>query len=149
MPAVSASPARVAPTPPPLPTAAEIAAAAAAPPQSAIPATAPAPVATPPLAPAPVVAVAPVAAPPHEPHGVAPAAATAPGFAAGMASRATLPAVMAPALLHQALRASVESTGEAGVFRLRLLAANEMAPLSGHEALVVLLDPKASLLRAD
>jgi hypothetical protein len=52
-----------------------------------------------------------------------------------------------PALLHQALRASVEGTSEAGVFRLKLLAANEMASLSGHEALVVLLDPNATLLR--
>jgi hypothetical protein len=41
----------------------------------------------------------------------------------------------------------VEATNEAGVFRLKLLAANEMASLSGHEALVVLLDPSASLLR--
>jgi hypothetical protein len=53
----------------------------------------------------------------------------------------------APALLHQAVRASVEPTNEVGVFRLKLLAANEMASLSGHEALVVLLDPTANLLR--
>jgi hypothetical protein len=52
------------------------------------------------------------------------------------------------ALSHQALRASVEATGETGVFRVKLLAGNELAPLTGHEALLVLLDPKANLLRA-
>jgi hypothetical protein len=52
-----------------------------------------------------------------------------------------------PALLHQAVRASVEPTNEAGVFRLKLLAANELASLSSHEALLVLLDPNANLLR--
>jgi hypothetical protein len=52
-------------------------------------------------------------------------------------------------LMHQALRASIEPTDEAGVFRLKLLGGNELASLSGHEALVVLLDPKATLLRAD
>jgi hypothetical protein len=53
------------------------------------------------------------------------------------------------ALTHQALRASVEVTPEAGVFRVKLLAGNELAPLSGHEALIVLLDPKVNLLRAE
>jgi hypothetical protein len=51
--------------------------------------------------------------------------------------------------MHQALRASIEATSEAGVFRMKLLGGNEMASLQGTEALVVLLDPKASLLRAD
>jgi hypothetical protein len=65
------------------------------------------------------------------------------------APAAPAPAAPAPAALsHQALRASVEATSEAGVFRVKLLAGNELAPLTGHEALLVLLDPKASLLRA-
>jgi hypothetical protein len=59
---------------------------------------------------------------------------------------ATPPVVAA--LSHQALRASVEATNETGVFRVRLLAGNELAPLTGQEALLVLLDPKANLLRA-
>jgi hypothetical protein len=53
------------------------------------------------------------------------------------------------ALLHQAIRASIEPTNETGVFRMKLLATNELASLSGLEALVVLLDPNASLLRAE
>ncbi len=77
-----------------------------------------------------------------EPPAVAPEAPTAPGLNTASATRSTV-----PALSHQALRASVEPTNEPGVFRLKLLAANEMASLSGQEALVVLLDPNASLLR--
>jgi hypothetical protein len=81
-------------------------------------------------------------APSAEPPAIGPEAPTAPGMIPTATTRSTV-----PALLHQAVRASVEATNEAGVFRLKLLAANEMASLSGHEALVVLLDPTASLLR--
>ncbi len=77
-----------------------------------------------------------------EPPAVAPEAPTAPGLIPASATRSTV-----PALSHQALRASVEPTNEAGVFRLKLLAANEMASLAGQEALVVLLDPNGTLLR--
>ncbi|HSU42220.1 MAG TPA: hypothetical protein VLJ38_21715 [Polyangiaceae bacterium] len=80
--------------------------------------------------------------PSAEPPAIGAEAPTAPGMLPTASTRSTV-----PALLHQAVRASVEPTNEAGVFRLKLLAANEMASLSGHEALVVLLDPSASLLR--
>jgi hypothetical protein len=43
--------------------------------------------------------------------------------------------------LFKTVRASVEATGDNGVFRLKLLAPDE--PASGHEALVVLLDPES------
>jgi hypothetical protein len=98
------------------------------------------------IAAAPMVPVTPAntaaRAPSAEPPPITAEAPTAPGMIPSTATRATV-----PALLHQAVRASVEATSEAGVFRLKLLAANEMASLSGHEALVVLLDPNASLLR--
>ena len=77
-----------------------------------------------------------------EPPAIAPEAPTAPGLIPASATRSAV-----PALLHQALRASVEPTNEAGVFRLKLLAANELSSLTGQEALVVLLDPNGSLLR--
>jgi hypothetical protein len=98
------------------------------------------------IAGAPMVPVTPAntaaRAPSAEPPAIQPEAPTAPAMLPTATTRAT-----APALMHQAVRASVEATNEAGVFRLKLLAANEMASLSGHEALVVLLDPNASLLR--
>jgi hypothetical protein len=42
----------------------------------------------------------------------------------------------------------VEPTSEAGVFRVTVLSGNEGAPLAGHEALLVPLDPKVSLVRS-
>jgi hypothetical protein len=76
------------------------------------------------------------------------AASPAAVVAAVPAAPIAVPAPAPTPLLHQALRASVEATNEAGVFRVKLLAANEAAPLAGHEAFLVLVDPKASLLRA-
>jgi hypothetical protein len=46
---------------------------------------------------------------------------------------------------HQAVRARVEPTTETGVFRLTVLSAGETAGEDAHEALVVLLDPRARL----
>ena len=77
---------------------------------------------------------------------IAPEAPTSPALAPAAARANRAPVA---ALLHQAIRASVEPTNEAGVFRMKLLAGNELASLSGHEVLVVLLDPNANLLRAE
>ena len=106
-----------------------------------------------PIAPSPVLNVTPDGTTPSRPPpapapavepAIAPEAPTSPALApAAHAARAPV-----AALLHQAIRASVEPTNEAGVFRMKLLAGNELASLSGHEALVVLLDPNANLLRA-
>jgi hypothetical protein len=57
----------------------------------------------------------------------------------------------APALnatLHQSLRARVEVTNELGVLRVTLLAPGEAVGPDAYEALVVLTDPNADLLRA-
>jgi hypothetical protein len=127
-------------------------------PASVTPASAPtasAPTSSPapsvPIAPSPVLNVTPIgttqsrppAVPAAEPLPVVSEAATAPALVPAAASGPV------QALLHQAIRASIEPTNETGVFRMKLLAGNELSSLSGHEALVVLMDPKASLLQSE
>ena len=147
------TPAMAAPAPPPLPSEP----------------TPPTPVRTPSVIPQPVVAVSAAApAPPPLPQSqpsqalpfvAAPAAPplppaqpvvqAAPPVAVVAAAPAPAMAVASPApSVHQALRVSVEPTSEAGVFRVKLLSGNEGAALTGHEALLVPLDPKVSLVRA-
>jgi hypothetical protein len=115
--------------------------------------SAPAPSA--PIAPSPVLNVTPTGTTPSRPPpapapsaepAIAPEAPTSPALAPAAARAVRAPVA---ALLHQAIRASVEPTNEAGVFRMKLLAGNELASLSGQEVLVVLLDPNANLLRAE
>jgi len=152
--------------PPPEPTPAMAAPA----PEAPMEPTPPTPIRTPSVIPQPVVAIsAPAAAPapPPLPQTVPtqtlpfmaapaapplppaqPVAQAAPPVAVVAAAPAPVAAVAVPAPpVHQALRVSVEQTSEAGVFRVKLLSGNEGAPLAGHEALLVPLDPKVSLVR--
>jgi hypothetical protein len=91
--------------------------------------------------------VAAPAAPPLPP--AQPIVQAAPPVAVVAAAPVAPAATPSPALpVHQAVRVSVEPTSEAGVFRVKLLSGNEGGPLAGHEALLVPLDPKVSLVRA-
>lgn len=106
-----------------------------------------------PIAPSPVLSVTPTGTTPSRPPpapaaepAIAPEAPTSPALVPAAAPVERAPVA---ALLHQAIRACIEPTNEAGVFRMKLLGGNELATLSGHEALVVLLDPNANLLRAE
>lgn len=116
----------------------------------AVSAAAPAPPPLPPSQPSQALPfVAAPAAPPLPPS--QPLVQAVPPVAVVAAAPAPAPAVAvaSPAPpVHQALRVSVEPTSEAGVFRVKLLSGNEGAPLAGHEALLVPLDPKVSLVRA-
>jgi hypothetical protein len=70
----------------------------------------------------------------------------APAFEAPTATPTAAPAFRAT--LHQSLRARVEVTNELGVLRVTLLAPGEALGPDAYEALLVLTDPNADLLRA-
>jgi len=86
---------------------------------------------------------------PVQPAAEAPAAPVLPAAPAEPAVVAAAPAVAAPAPATpstlSAVRARIEATTEAGVFRVTLLGAGESVGPYGHEAVIVLTDPTAKL----
>jgi hypothetical protein len=88
---------------------------------------------------------------------VQPSAPVQPNAAAAQQTAAVAPTPPAPApaaapalsaTVHQSLRARVEVTNELGVLRVTLLAPGEAVGPDAYEALLVLTDPNADLLRA-
>jgi hypothetical protein len=87
----------------------------------------------------------------------APSAPVQPNAAVAQQTAAVAPTPPAPApaappalsaTVHQSLRARVEVTNELGVLRVTLLAPGEAVGPDAYEALLVLTDPNADLLRA-
>jgi hypothetical protein len=83
---------------------------------------------------------------PAVPQQVIPQQVAAPAFESPAATPTAAPAFRAT--LHQSLRARVEVTNELGVLRVTLLAPGEALGPDAYEALLVLTDPNADLLRA-